>query len=172
MKHLDNIREIIWSNKDYSAIIASCLPAMSLNDGYYTVTFMVQEIDNERVVIYAHCTCVWGRGLPNDIGADSMADCKHSAAMFFYINSKLHRSTSKTDIKLTFKEPSKKKLELYPPGQTFQDRVKKSSGFKRNYVVKDEEAILKVQRLMEEFYPDDLHQRGLYKIITARVRTG
>ena len=171
MKHLANIHEVIQSHKDWTLIAASCLPEMSLNDGYYNLKYMVQDVNGERTVIYALCECVSGKGVPNNIDAESMADCKHSAALFFYINSNVHRTTSKTDVQYTWKEPSKKKLELYPPGQTFQDRVKNSSKFKRNYLEKDEAAILKVQKLMEKHFSEDLNQRGLYRMITFKTRS-
>ena len=148
MPHLEHVRETMWNDKSWSLIEANCLRSMSMNEDYLNLHFKVQKVDNDRIVIHADCDCVAGRGWPDSVGAD----CKHSSALYLYINSDAHKSTSKTDVKMTWKDPSKKKLELYPPGQTFDDLIKKSSGFKRNYLQRDDKAILKIQRLMEKHF--------------------
>ena len=133
---------------------------MKLNDFYYTIKFKVNN-NNQRDILYAHCGCVVGRGQVED---ENFAECKHAAALFYYIKS--NKTYSQTDDQLAWKAPSKKKLELYSHGKTFETLYKKTRGLKRSYLVKDETAINKIARLMEKHY-NDLHQRGLYKIITA-----
>ena len=133
---------------------------MQLNEDYYTVEFKVQLVNNERVVIHSDCQCVSGEGWPDCVGAD----CKHAAALYFFINSGEHKSISKTDEKLAWKTPSEKKRELYPQGKTFAELIKNSRGFKRNYLIKDNVAINKIRGLMEKHYTEDLNERGLYKI--------
>ena len=159
--HLEHVREYIWSDKSWTLIVASCLPAMNLRGDYYTVRFKVSGND-DRDILYAHCKCQSGRGQPKPT-SDSWADCKHAAALYFYI--KNSQTYSQTDHQLKWKAPSQKKLELYPHGKTFET-LYKSRGTKRNYLVKDDVAINKIKRLMEECYTD-LDQRGLYKMITA-----
>ena len=138
-----------------------------MNEGYYTVRFKVQTVDGERVVIHAECNCPSGEGWPDTEEEPSQgANCKHGASLFFYINE--HEwPKSKTDEKNTWIEPSQKKLALYPQGETYADNIKNSRGFKRDYSVIDQEAVLKIKRLMEKHFADDLDQRPLYKMITA-----
>ena len=120
--HLENVREISWSNKSWSLIVGSTLRSMQLNEDYYTVRF---QVDEQRFVTYAHCTCVCGKGWPESFGAN----CKHSAAMYYVINEEI--IDSKTDEQLKWKKPSEKKLQLYPHGETYQDLIK-GSVYKRN----------------------------------------
>ena len=148
----------MWTDAPWSLIVASCLPSMQLNTGvYYTIRFKVKEGDDKREVLYAHCSCVVGRGQD-----DAFADCKHAAALFFCINKS--QTYSQTDHQMSWKQPSKKKLELYPHGKTYESLYEKTRGHKRNYQVIDEVALSKFKRLMEKHF-DDLDQRGLYKMI-------
>ena len=104
--HIFNVREVFYKNQTDSDIIGECIRSMSVRSDSYKLTFV---IDKERNVKSGRCSCVAGIDLK----------CKHSAALYLYIN--LERTESKTDAPKAWLKPSEKQKKMYRKAKTFKE---------------------------------------------------
>ena len=101
-KRLFNVREIQKPGENF-VITARILKSTSVKETW-NLRFEVDPVT--RKVIRACCSCVVG----------SMGRCKHSSALFHYIN--FERPDGKTDKEQLWTTPSQKAEERFPKGQT------------------------------------------------------
>ena len=113
LRHVKNFTEETLCN-GYE-IAAHCYKSMMIKE-FYKVTL---TLDSNRIVTYATCSCLGGTGcIPNKKGGKG-ADCKHSSALYKYINS--WNSESQTNRKMEFNKPSGKQELLYDKSKTMQE---------------------------------------------------
>ena len=103
-KHFIEVKEIQETGKPTS-IIGHCVKSMSDNEKW-TVELL---LDENRSVTSAHCSCWVGE----------RGDCKHTAGLIIFINE--FREESQTDQPCAWKKPSKKAMETYKKGESFDD---------------------------------------------------
>ena len=96
---LRNVHEIIYKSDKITRIFAECIPQTKLNQTDYSIKFIVSE---DRTVLEANCGCVAG----------TRGTCKHSAALFLWINKE--RSETKTDVPQKWMTHSEHLQKAYP----------------------------------------------------------
>ena len=149
--HLFNVFE---EQKGNSVITARILRETSVTEEPYFIRF---EIDETRRVTKAYCSCVAG----------GQGGCKHSAALFLYINTE--RTEGKTDWKQGWTAPSKKLQETYPKGQTLQQIFGEKGPTQRRVVVQksqDDENLVSLAKKLEKC---GLTSSSLYKSLTIQT---
>lgn len=116
-------RNIVLHIKDFKEetlcngyeIVANCYKSMLVKE-FYGVTL---SLNANRTVTYATCSCRGGTGcIPNKKGGKG-ADCKHSSALYKYVNS--WNSQSQTNQKMEWNKPSEKKVLLYDKSKPMQE---------------------------------------------------
>ena len=100
--HIIDVEEVRETGK-VTEIRGYCIPQTNIRNNPYP---MELYLDDERNVIGGRCSCSGG----------ATANCKHSAALFVYINSE--RIESQTDRQQEWNAPSKAAKKLYPKGET------------------------------------------------------
>ena len=101
--HLFNVEEI--RSEVQVLIKAQILRTVSIREKPYSVEFV---FDISRKYINGRCSCVAG----------ITANCKHAAALYYYINNE--RTVGCTDESQKWRAPSKKMQEQYPKGETIE----------------------------------------------------
>ncbi len=102
--HVFDVKEIRENGR--VEIVGFCVRETSVREKPYKITL---ELDDNRKILDARCQCVAGLN----------GDCKHTAALIFFINNE--REESQTDRKCTWRAPSQYGQKLYPKGQTFDE---------------------------------------------------
>ena len=106
MENLFNVQEV-QKPGELCIITGRILRQTSVTEDPYSVRFFVDPTSRE--IVKSNCSCVAG----------CTAQCKHGAALYFYINNE--RSEGKTDVQQVWKTPSQKLQERFPKGQTAEE---------------------------------------------------
>lgn len=131
-------------------ISAQVLRSMAIRKDPYVVTFTLDP--NSRSVVYGRCSCPAGLSF----------NCKHAAALYFYINNE--RSESKTDRKQAWKAPSSRLKELYPKGETIERLMTNVDVFETKVSTQKGNDFTNLVQALEKF---NLTNASLFKSLTA-----
>jgi putative phage-type endonuclease len=147
-KHIYSVEEI--RSKEQIFFKAKIVRTTCLNEAPYSIHF---ELDQARSFKDGHCTCVAG----------ITANCKHSAALFLYINNE--RSTSQTDKEQLWKTPSKKIQSLYPKGETIEQLLG-GDGDSKSQICIEKNSGESLSKLADELKQFGLTNSSLFKSLT------
>jgi putative phage-type endonuclease len=148
-KHLYAVEEI--RSKEQIFFKAKIVRTTCLNEAPYSITF---ELDQSRNFKDGRCNCVAG----------ITANCKHSAALFLFINNE--RSTSQTDKEQQWKTPSKKIQVLYPKGETVEQLLG-GKGDTKSQICVEKKSSESLSKLADELKQFGLTNSSLYKSLTV-----
>lgn len=133
-----------------TSITAKILRTTNIRGTPYNLSF---ELDSERTVVDARCSCVAG----------VCGHCKHGAALYFFINHE--RPEGKTDQSQAWKCPSDLLQARYPKGESIQKLLDISSEEKSAFM-KECENPNKVKSVIEDLRKFGLEKSSIYKSLT------